>query len=207
MSVLLSISYFPNVQYLSKLIHYTNITIEQQESYSKQSYRNRCQILSANLIQDLIIPVKKSKNCSIRQVEIDYSTDWQRNHFRAIMSAYRKSPFYEYYETELYATIYYSDKYLWDLCLNSLSFLSKNIGIAPKIVFSEDYCAGKGNASDFRNKIHPKSSFEDDTFVPHPYIQVFADRFKFIPNMSGLDLLFNCGPESINILKNSIRLA
>ena len=58
-TVLLSTAYFAPIQYYCKLYSYTNIYIEIQENYSKQSYRNRCNILAANGLLSLTIPVKK----------------------------------------------------------------------------------------------------------------------------------------------------
>ena len=60
---------------------------------------------------------------------------------------------------------------------------------------------------DFRDVIHPKKNYKevDPSFHPLPYYQVFKEKFGFIPNLSIVDLLFNMGPESLLVLRDSQR--
>lgn len=96
-SIILSTAYFPNIQYISKFLKGENIIIDVYEHYSRQSYRNRCNILSANGVLSLSVPIIKNNNSYTKDVEIDYSTNWQKNHKIAILSAYKNSPYYDYY--------------------------------------------------------------------------------------------------------------
>ena len=80
-TALLSTAYFPPIEYYSKLISYDKIFIEKHENYPKQTYRNRCEILGANGILTLSIPVTKLKPKTFtKDILIDYSTKWQKNH-------------------------------------------------------------------------------------------------------------------------------
>ena len=205
MSALLSSSYFPNIQYLSKFLIYDNILIEQFDSYSKQSYRNRCEILSANTVQTLTVPVKKNKYTYTKDILIDYSEDWQKNHIRAIMSAYKNSAFYDFFEEEISSIIMSKEKYLTELNTKTLNFLMKVIDINKQYSFTEKYLK-PGNFKDYRNTIHPKKRMQkaDKYFNPKKYSQVFSDRFDFVPNLSCLDLICNEGQESLKVLKESI---
>ena len=102
-TVLLSTAYFPPIQYFTKFLLYKNILIEQYDHYGKQSYRNRCEIYGANGPLTLSVPVNKKHNQKIlvRDVDIDYSLNWQKVHWKAIESAYNRSPFFLYYKDRL----------------------------------------------------------------------------------------------------------
>jgi hypothetical protein len=100
--VLLSSAYWPNLHSLFYIINNTNVCIDITEPYSKQTYRNRTQILSANGVLNLSIPVKKFKNKTpINEIALSYAENWQINHWRAFTSAYANSPYFEYFEEEI----------------------------------------------------------------------------------------------------------
>lgn len=201
MKLLLSTAYFPPVQYLSKFLYYSDVFIEINENYSKQSYRNRCRILSANGVQTLTVPVKNNQNTNIKDIKIDYSEDWQRNHIRAILSAYKNSAFYDFFEDDINSIILSNEKYLLDLNIKSLDFILKATGIYKPYAFTKQYDKD-GDFEDYRDSIHPKKRMQklDSEFTVNRYNQVFSDRFDFIPNLSSLDLLFNQGRETFDIL-------
>lgn len=205
MNALLSTAYFPNIQYISKFLIYKNILIEQFDHYSKQTYRNRCKILSANAIQTLTVPVKKNKYKFTKDVLIDYSEDWQSNHVRAIMSAYKNSAYYDYFSEEINAIILSDFKFLLDLNIKTLEFLLDVFDIDKQFGLSE-YFAESGDFIDYRDIIHPKSQKQqpDPKFNPQTYTQVFSDRYSFIPNLSCLDLICNEGKLSRTVLEEGI---
>ena len=76
------------------------VTIEQYDHYTKQTYRNRCRILGANGIIDLVIPVVKmhGQKVFMKDVRIDYDTNWHKIHWKSIVSAYASAPFFEFME-------------------------------------------------------------------------------------------------------------
>lgn len=199
--ILLSTGYFPPVQYFSKLIKYENIFIEKYENYIKQTYRNRCIILSANGLQTLSIPIKKEsgRKTKISDIKIDYTTNWQKNHFRSISSAYFSSPFYEFYIDAFLIFFEKKYKYLFDLNLDIIKALLGELEEYKNIYFTKSYISNP-NFDDFRTKIHPKKNFPDLDFVPKKYTQVFSEKFEFQKNLSILDLLFNEGPAGIGFL-------
>ena len=102
MNPLLSTAYWPNLHYFYYLINSDSITIESFENYHKQSYRNRTQILTANGKLNLSIPIKNLNTKElIKDIEIAYQENWQINHWRAITSAYKNSPYFEFFEDEI----------------------------------------------------------------------------------------------------------
>ena len=91
-------AYSGNVQYYSILSHFSEVYLEQYSHYIKQTYRNRCQILTANGVMNLTIPVDKISGEKMLDKDVRISnTDWQRVHWGAIESAYNNSPFSKIY--------------------------------------------------------------------------------------------------------------
>lgn len=206
-TAIISTAYLPCIQYLCKVISYNSLVIDLYEHFQKQTYRNRCNIYSANGELTLSIPIEKLINPKtiIKDIKISYDTDWQKLHFKAIESAYRSSPFYEFYIDDL--MILYSKKYyfLIDLNNDAMNILIDLIKLKPIITFSEKYIESTEN-EDFRNSIHPKKQHQiiDLKFTPKEYNQVFANKHSFIGNLSIVDVLFNLGPETKWYLQNSI---
>lgn len=202
--ILVNTAYFPPVQYISKIKNSFEILIEQFESYGKQSYRNRCDIMTANGIMTLSVPVVKGSSIKIltKDVLIDYSTNWQKLHFKGIESAYKNSPYYDYYIDNFAHFFERKEKFLLDINTKILKEIMDNIQIQRPVKLTEDYYAAPENCIDLRDIIHPKPARRrtDEPFAPKPYHQTFAERFPFAPNLSILDLLFNMGPEAKSYL-------
>jgi hypothetical protein len=207
-NILLSTAYFPPVQYFSKFLQFERIYIEQFENFSKQTYRNRCEILGANGIIPLVVPVVKGrgKKIKIRDLQISYDTDWQRNHWRTIFSAYNSSPFFEFYKDDISPFFVKRHKYLFDLNQEVLETLCELLELETPTVFTEDFEKVPEDTLNFREALSPKKqkAVPDANFSPRQYTQVFFEKFGFVPNLSILDLLFNEGPNSYNILEESI---
>lgn len=210
-SVILSSAYLAPVQYFTKLITYDEVWIELREHFLKQSYRNRCVILTANGIQSLSIPVAEGSNSKklICDVSVSYDHPWQKLHWRAIISAYNNAPFFEYYCDSL-APFYHEKrwKFLTDFNFEIQSVVLNELKAKCNIQGTEVFAVPGGlndPAVDFRYSIHPKSSRQaaDNDFTPLPYMQVFQEKFGFIPNLSIADLLFNEGPMALQVLRNS----
>ena len=209
MRILLSTAYLPPIQYFCKLINNDEILIESNEHFNKQSYRNRCRILGPNGVQSLSIPIARhsGKETLIKDITIDYSMSWQANHFRSILTAYKSSPYYDYYIDELAAFYENKEKYLFDYNYKIMQVLFKLIQINPDIKFTEVFEKFPEATLDYRNSIHPKVRMrvQDDNFYPEEYTQVFAEKHEFQKNLSILDLLMNEGPMTIQILKSCLR--
>lgn len=209
-TVLLNTAYFPPIQYFSKIVKYNKVIIEQYESYGKQSYRNRCDIYGANGKLTLSVPVLEGakKKVLTKDVKIEYVTNWQKIHFKSIESAYRRSPFYEYYIDDIEPLFQKNYGYLLDFNNSILEVVNEILEIYPDIEMSNDYYEETNGLVDWREGIHPKKSkrVEDSDFISEEYTQVFSDRSGFVPNLSILDLIFNKGPEAIDYLENTIKV-
>jgi hypothetical protein len=203
---ILSTAYLGPVQYFSKFLIYDKIWIEAEENYQKQSYRNRCVILTSNGRLGLSIPVTKDKpKTKTKDIRIDHSVDWQKDHWNAIESAYSASPFFEFFVDDFLPFFQKKYTYLLDFNTELLEMVINHLEIDVEIEFTNSFEHNPEGLEDFRNTIHPKPrvSVEDPDFSPSPYYQVFYDRFEFFPNLSIIDLLFCEGPNAENILCKS----
>jgi hypothetical protein len=202
---ILTSAYLGSVGYYSILASFDSVLIEQFDSYHKQTCRNRCQILAANGPLDLIIPVVKEsgRKTLMKDVKIDYATRWQNIHWRSLFSAYNSSPFFEYYSE--YFIPFYHKRWVFLLDLNleltemvlGLFQVEKNFRLTDR--FQKEY----ETSFDLRNQFSTKQLLQKEDlyqFNFERYTQTFAEKFGFVPDLSIVDLLFNCGPASESIL-------
>jgi hypothetical protein len=182
------------------------VMIEQFDHYSKQTYRNRCRILGANGIINLVIPVVKhhGHKTLMKDVKVDYDTDWQRIHWQSIISSYASAPFFEFMEDSYYPVYHRKHTFLLDLNMDLLHIALELLQLNRTTVKTAQFTRPEPGA-DLAVAIHPKKQFVHDELEFHPaaYHQVFIDRHGFCPDLSILDLLFNEGPNAVSVLKAS----
>ena len=203
-SILLSTAYFAPIRYFSKLAVYPEIYIEQHENFIKQTYRNRTVILGANGPIPLIVPVEKGRGqkINIKNLQIAYDEEWQRNQWRTIFSAYNSSPFFEYYADDIEPFFRKKHKFLFDFNQQITETILGILEIPRSLNLTEDFEQVPVNCLNFREQISPKTHLidPDQHFVAQPYTQVFSEKFGFVPDLSILDLLFNEGPSAHAVL-------
>lgn len=194
-------SYFAPVSQWNLALNAQNYSIENCENFVKQSYRSRCTIYGANGCLDLVVPLKKWKNHTpISEIKISYSDNWKVLHWRSIESAYRNSPYFEFYEETIKDSFFPKQfEYLteWNAFLEKeiISLLKLNISYR----FTDKY---EKIETDWRKEIHPKRKLENQGFKFPKYLQVFEEKEGFLPNLSILDVLFNLGPQSSSYIKS-----
>ena len=209
-TALLSTTYLGPVQYFTKFLRYDTLYLEVEENYQKQSYRNRCIILSANGVLPLTIPVTKDRPKErTRDIRIDNTLEWQKNHWTSIESAYSSSPFFEFLADDFAPFYRKRYRFLLDFTLPMLEMVLGHLEIHPSVKLTQRYQKEPEPAvDDLRDMIHPKKRVQrpDPAFEPAFYYQVFQSRYGFVPNLSIIDLLFNEGANAENVLKKSIVL-
>lgn len=208
-TVYLSSAYLAPIEYYAKLFAYGRVYVERYDHYVKQTYRNRCVIASAGGVLPLTIPTEKgdAPKCLMKDVRISDHGNWRHVHWNALVAGYRNSPFFEYYADDF--RVFYEKRYafLWDFNQELCSLVCDLIDIHPRIEPTTDYrMEFAPGEDDFREAIHPKRNFAeaDKGFSPAPYYQVFKEKYGFLPNLSIADLLFNMGPESLLVLRDSV---
>lgn len=198
--ILIHPSYFPSIAQFAAMVQSNHIVFEAEDNYQKQTYRNRALIAHSNGPLLLNIPILHSKDGTrqkTKEVKVENSFPWQYHHLKSIQTAYRSSPFFEYYEDELLPLFKNEVTTLFEHNMNIYKALCELIDIEISMEFSSEY-KKEPEETDFRFLINAKAKL-NYTF-PH-YHQVLEENHGFLPNLSILDLLFNEGPNSITYLK------
>ena len=201
MALCLHPTYFPNILTMSVVVS-QDIQWEVWDNYQKQTYRNRSLICTDQGLHRLTVPIKHVGGEEGRQlykdVLLDHSMPWLRQHWRGLQTAYRTSPFFEYYEDDLAGLFKKKHTHLLPMNFEILEVLADLIGFELSDARTEKYDPDLPQENDARFLVSAK---EGQKFENEAYQQVFADRHGFISNVSVLDLLFNMGPESLAYLK------
>ncbi len=200
--VVLATAYFGNIQYYSAWANAESVLLETHENFQKQSYRNRCAIYGANGLLNLIIPIKRTGvRSGIQNVAINNEERWQKLHWKSLESAYRSSPYFEYYENRLKEVFSKSYESLFDFNLDCHNVVLEILDLPSMSSTTEEYKESYDAEIDLRSTIHPKV-VQEMAYPQRSYNQVFEDRFGYIPNLSILDLIFNEGPNAISYLRD-----
>ena len=203
-SPLIELHFLPSIEYFCALLPFEKITLERHEHFTKQTYRNRCHILTAQGVARLTIPLTaKHGKVLITDVQIDNSVRWQTNVWHTLESAYAKAPFYEHYADELRKEIFSGHKYLYEMNLRLLSLCLQWLRWEKTILETAAYQKNSpSDTIDLRGLISAKKDFRlRETYQPHPYQQVFGNVFT--PNLSLIDLVFCAGPHGTTLVKAS----
>jgi hypothetical protein len=197
--ILVSSAYLPPVSYFSIISKAEEVLIEREENYMKQTYRNRCYILSSHGPQVLSIPVLLGSihKTPVKNIRIDYSKRWQQVHLRAMIASYNSSPFFEFYFEYFRKIISKNHEFLLDLNMELAIVVLELLKIEKSLTYTDIFEPVEGKEYDFRYKITPKIKSD---FPVKEYFQVFNTGEGFIPGLSILDLLFNMGPDAIGHL-------
>lgn len=195
MPLILPVSYLPPVSYFKALTSGQAVLLESAEHFVKQTLRNRCRIAGANGMLTLTVPVEHDNRWRkpIRDLRISAPGEWNRRHWKSIVSAYGKSTYFEFYEERLRQSLLKKHTFLWDLDLELMTLLAGWMKVPMPVGFTEQYLPDYGEGNDLRNTWNTASP-------PVPefksYYQVFSERCGFLPDLSVIDLLFNTGPDA-----------
>lgn len=206
-SAVVELQYLPCLEYFTCFLKYDTVYIEVHEHYQKQSYRNRSHILTANKVAILSVPVVKGNSKQlIKEVQIDYNQKWTTDHWRTIYSAYGKAPFFEYYANFFERVYLKKHKYLFELNIELLTNCLSLLKLDSKLYFTEYYKnSTEVGLKDLRSAIHPKSGGKNNNlYTPVRYRQNFGNNF--VSNLSIIDVLFCEGPQSPELIRQSLIL-
>ena len=201
MKTLLLPTYFPSISHFVAMAQFEKIVFEMEDNFQKQTNRNRTYIYSPNGIQLLNIPVKHSKQIhqKTKDVKIETDFDWQKQHFKSLEAAYRSSPFFEYFEDDIYPIFEKKHTFLVDLNFEVLDIVTKCLRMKLEYDTTTEYFQEvDSDTMDFRFLANGKK--DSSQFESYP--QVFQEKAGFLNNLNILDLLFNEGRYAMDYLKN-----
>ena len=175
--MVLPTTYLGSVEWYRRfLANPSAVQIEVMESFPKQTYRNRCTITTPDGPLTLSVPVKRADSKQLtRDVEISYQQKWQHQHWIALVSAYKRTPYFDYY-ADFFRPFYEQEtKFLVDL----------NEGLHETIIrlMANDVAIGNWQLVIGKNRT---SDWQGLDLEP-----CFGD------GQSILDMLFEYGPETV----------
>jgi len=199
--LLIESQYFPPINAYKALVKHDILQIEKFEHYQKLSYRNRCYVAGPNGRMILSVPLARGKNqrTVMKDVRISNDEKWQGLHWKTLVSAYRRSPWFEYYEAELQELFEKPFDFLLDWNLACFEWTTSKLGINMPVTFTDSYQKDVTGVTDARESILPGAN----TTGEPAYTQVFQDRTGFIPDLSILDLLFCEGKQAMEVIKKN----
>ena len=198
---ILPVTYLGNTAWWSHLLT-EDCIIDIGENWIKQSARNRCEIMTPNGVATLSVNVcSRGERVPTKDVRIDYSKRWQHQHYHALLSAYKNSPYYDYYADAL--DPFYTRRWEWlaEYNLELARVVMRLMGVEGELRISESYVDAAPEDLDLRGKKeHLAATF---SLPLESYTQVFSDRMEFAPGLSVIDLFFCEGPYASTLLRPS----
>ncbi|MBW2340006.1 MAG: WbqC family protein [Deltaproteobacteria bacterium] len=191
--------------------------------YTKRDWRSRNRIKTQSGPLWLSVPVlsKDRRGQLISEAMIVYDTAWNLKHAESISAAYARARYFQDYFPSIKEILGKNHKYLIDLNMELIVCFKDVLNIKANIVYSSalkvdgnsterlvNICVELG-AREYLSGDAGRNYIEEDQFMErgikvkyhnykHPeYPQLFGG---FVPHLSVVDLLFNCGPESLDYL-------
>lgn len=193
--------YFPCINAFAVMIQQPTLLFDLSLPFKRSTFRNRTIIVGSNGMIHLSIPITGGRSVKLpyRDIEIDYKSDWQRDHFRTLCTVYGNAPFFMFYKDELAALFESQPMFLFEWNLQCLNWVFKKLKLGTPIIIDEK--TDENDSSRFAVDSLLPSNYDTECFSPFlRYTQVFEDIIGFKPNLSILDLLFNAGPQTKTLL-------
>jgi len=199
MDILIHPNYFPNIHQFTQIIKANNILFEVSDNYQKQTFRNRTYIYGANGKLGLFIPVIHTHKYRelFKDVKISYDSNWMDLHLKSLQSAYRSSPYFEYFEDDFIKLYSEKEKFLADFNIKCIRLISSLLDLDLDYKISGEYVEKTNDIIDLRDLSNARKEKKIDT---PKYIQVFESKHGYINNLSILDLIFSEGPNSVSLI-------
>ena len=199
MDILIHPNYFPNIHQFNQIIKANNILFEVSDNYQKQTFRNRTYIYGANGKLGLFIPVihTHKQRELFKDVKISYESNWMDLHLKSLQSAYRSSPYFEYFEDDFINLYSEKEMFLVDFNIKCINLISNLLDVNINYVKSESYNENYSGLIDLR---YLSVARKEKEYATPKYIQVFESKYGYLPNLSILDVLFCEGNNSTSLI-------
>jgi len=200
---ILPICYFPPVHWYAALIREKKVFLEVCQHYRKQQLTSRTHIRVSNRVLPLTIPVRRrGAKIPVKDKKISFGENWQLQHWRSLKTAYRNSPYFEYYAEEIHQSLMHKEEGLMEYLLIQLDLLNRMLSLDVQFELTKAYEEEDKFQRDLRGDFDPSLKKLPNWFYPVPYPQVFQG---FEAGLSILDLLFNMGPEARIVLLEAMK--
>ena len=216
--------YLPYLGFFHKLLHCDVFVTLDNVQFQKNGLQNRNKLKTSQGWQWLTVPVLHRSGQLINEVRINPKVPWQRKHWNALVSNYSPAPYFDVYGPGLKRLIDREWSSLCELNMVLIRWAMNALGIETPILYSsalgvegnrtellvnickavgaQCYLSGPGG-----RRYMELTAFEAagitviwQEFTSPAYDQVFPD-VGFVPDLSVVDALFNCGPETIEFLR------
>jgi hypothetical protein len=217
--------YLPWIGYFDKMRRADVFCYLNDVQYKKNEWQNRNRIKTAQDWQWLTVPVRYRFPEKINEVQINNTTQWSKKHLQALKTNYSRAPYFKAY-ISIFEDIFFKE---WELIseLNihlierlkdALQMQAKTTIISSELTLREEptdrlidickalgadtYLAGRGGAGYMDMARFEKNGLKVimQEFKHPVYSQLFGD---FQSHLSIVDLLFNCGPDSLKIMSEA----
>lgn len=194
--LLITPHYLPGTSYLAYIYAHPTICLEVCHFYEKQTYQNRCHILTSQGVNKLIVPIQHTgKKQYYKDVKADFSMPWQVKQQRALSTAYGKAPYYHALTDLLFPILERKHPFLLDLSLQMLEAILHFLQLPREITMTQSYVKPiPPDTLDVRELLHPKKKNLEVPLYAPVYHHLF--EHPFVPNLSVVDLLFCEGPHA-----------
>lgn len=226
--VILQPSYMPWRGYFDQILRADLFIFYDDVQYDKHGWRNRNQIKTAQGKQWLTIPVHShgaTKGISIKNIKIDWSKPWAKNHFKALGFAYQKAPYFKQYLPLIESFYSRHDEMLSDFTIATTEVITRTLGIThTRFMRSSDIPGISGERTD--RLIQILAEVGASHYISGPSARGYIEREKFDkagvtleyinydypsyeqlyppfePFVSILDLLFMTGERALDYIAN-----
>jgi len=215
--------YLPWLGYFGKMDQADAFCYLDNVQYKKNEWQNRNRLKTAQGSQWITVPVRYRFPQKIIEVSINEAVNWQHKHIQALATNYRKAPYFEDYFPIFESALRQDFDTICDVNICMITQIREILGInhkpvvrASELPLSEDptgrlvdickyfdgstYLAGQDGAKYMDAFQFSEAGIEviTQTFLHPEYQQCFGE---FQSHMSIIDLIFNCGPDSLSILR------
>lgn len=217
-------SYLPWLGFFEQMTRSDKFVLLDDVQYTRRDWRNRNRIRVRENWIWLTVPVQQKSRFSqsLLETRIDNSVSWRRKHLETLRQHYCKAPFFEKYFPRC-QQVYEKDwTFLFDLCLETINLIKEEMGIETPLLRSSEMKPGgekterlvsicrELGATHYLSGESGSNYIAEEDFssqgialeyqnYEHP---VYPQRYTgFVPHLSAIDLLFNCGEQSLGILK------
>tara|TARA_B100001540_G_scaffold293391_1_gene292477 strand:+ start:438 stop:1133 length:696 start_codon:yes stop_codon:yes gene_type:complete len=214
--------YLPNIGFFKKIQSCDLFVYLDDAQFVKDRFDNRNKIRTIDGYRWLTVPVKRPVfSKKINEIDISYDTNWQKEHCDLIFENYHKTKYFSSYWNSIKKIIDKKHEKLIDLNINLIQFINSELKISTEIFSSSDLnisetktkklvsICSRVNATCYISGISGRDYLDEQLFSDakikliyenfiHPkYDQLYGN---FLENMSVIDLLFNMGEQSVEIL-------